>query len=214
MDAGKFKQLPVLGILRGGDVDAIDPLVETVVAAGLETIEIAMNTPDAVNMLRRMVQVADDRLTIGAGTVISVDILEVALRAGASFIVLPTLVEEVVAECRRRGVPVFPGAFTPQEIYNAWRAGAAMVKVFPAKFLGPAYFQEIHGPFPEVELLACGGVSADNLASYFASGASAVAFGASVFRAEWLAGRDFDRIGDAVAAFVQAFRSVQSKARS
>jgi 2-dehydro-3-deoxyphosphogluconate aldolase/(4S)-4-hydroxy-2-oxoglutarate aldolase len=156
-----------------------------------------------------MVKAAAGRLTVGAGTVITRERLEAAMQAGASFIVLPTLVEDVVAQCRHRSIPVFPGAFTPQEIFNAWQAGAAMVKVFPAKVLGPAYFQEIHGPFEEIELLACGGVSADNLASYFASGASAVAFGASVFRKEWLAGRDFDRIGEAVSAFVQAFRNAR-----
>jgi 2-dehydro-3-deoxyphosphogluconate aldolase / (4S)-4-hydroxy-2-oxoglutarate aldolase len=209
MDVSRFKQLPILGILRGGDVDTIEPLVETVVAAGLETIEIAMNTPDAPRMLRRMVEGAAGRLTIGAGTVTTRERLKVALEAGASFIVLPTLVEDVVAHCRRRGIPVFPGAFTPQEIYNAWQAGATMVKVFPAKVLGPTYFQEIHGPFEEIELLACGGVSADNLATYLASGAAAVAFGASVFKKEWLAARNFDRIGDAVAALVRAFRNVQ-----
>jgi 2-dehydro-3-deoxyphosphogluconate aldolase/(4S)-4-hydroxy-2-oxoglutarate aldolase len=209
MDIVKFKHLPILGILRGGDVDTVEPLVETVVAAGLETIEITMNTPQAPEMLRRMVKAAAGRLTVGAGTVITRERFDAAVQAGASFIVLPTLVEDVVAQCRHRNIPVFPGAFTPQEIHNAWLAGAAMVKVFPARALGPAYFQEVHGPFEEIELLACGGVSADNLASYLASGASAVAFGANVFRTEWLAGRDFDRIGDAVAAFVHAFRSTK-----
>ena len=208
MNVARFKQLPILGILRGGDVDTVEPLVETVVAAGLETIEIAMNTPDAAEMLRRMVHVAAGRLTIGAGTVINRDRLETAIQAGASFIVLPTLVEDVVTECGRRRVPVFPGAFSPQEILNAWQAGATMVKVFPSKVLGPAYFQEIHGPFPEIELLACGGVGPGNLPSYLASGAAAVAFGGSVFKREWLTGGDFQQIGAAVGAMVDAFRSI------
>jgi len=207
MNVARFKQLPILGILRGGDVDTVEPLVETVVAAGLETIEIAMNTPEAAEMIRRMVEVADGRLTVGAGTVITLERFEMAVQAGASFIVLPTLVGDVVAECRRSRIPVFPGAFTPQEIYNAWQAGATMVKVFPARALGPTYLQEIHGPFEEIELLACGGVDPENLATYLAAGASAVAFGGGVFKKEWLAARDFGRIGDAVAAFVAAFRS-------
>jgi len=210
MDVTKFKRLPILGILRGGDAEIAEPLVETVVAAGLETIEIAMNTPNAAKMLRSMVRIAEKRLTIGAGTVITQDRLQAALEAGASFIVLPTLVEDVVAVCRQRSVPVFPGAFTPQEIHDAWQAGASMVKVFPAKMLGPEYFKEIHGPFEEIELLACGGITADNLASYLESGASAVAFGGSVFRKEWLAGRNFDRIGAAVTALVDAYRTFRS----
>ncbi|MCK4519384.1 MAG: 2-dehydro-3-deoxyphosphogluconate aldolase, partial [Candidatus Omnitrophica bacterium] len=60
-------------------------------------------------------------------------------------------------------MPVFPGAFTPQETYNAWNMGAAMVKVFPAKFFGPAYFKEIKGPFNNIELLARGGVNQNNI---------------------------------------------------
>jgi 2-dehydro-3-deoxyphosphogluconate aldolase/(4S)-4-hydroxy-2-oxoglutarate aldolase len=103
-------------------------------------------------------------------------------------------------------VPVFPGALTPQEIQAAATAGATMVKVFPASCFGPGYFKEIKGPFADVELLACGGVSAGNMASYFANGASAVAFGASVFRRDWLDGRDYGRIRDEVRKLVDACR--------
>jgi len=120
--------------------------------------------------------------------------------------VSPTLEPAVVAECVRRQVPTFPGAFTPTEIHAAWRAGAAMVKLFPAKAVGPAFIREVKGPFADIELLACGGVSADNLADFFAAGATAVAFGGSVFRPEWIAAGAFDRIGAEVQRLVSAFR--------
>ena len=82
-----------------------------------------------------------------------------------------------------------------------------MVKVFPAKFFGPGYFEEIKGPFPEVALLACGGVSSDNIQSFFSCGASAVAFGASVFKREWLMAREFARIGECIEALIAEFRA-------
>jgi 2-dehydro-3-deoxyphosphogluconate aldolase/(4S)-4-hydroxy-2-oxoglutarate aldolase len=82
-----------------------------------------------------------------------------------------------------------------------------MVKLFPAGSFGPGYVKEIKGPFHDVELLACGGVNADNMSAYFAAGATAVAFGASVFRPDWLAERRYDRIGDGVASSVAACRA-------
>ena len=100
---------------------------------------------------------------------------------------------------------MFPGALTPQEIYAAWQSGATMVKVFPSNFFGPEYFREIKGPFADVELLACGGVTPQNMRAYFASGASAVSFGASVFSKERFLKKDFAAIGASVREFVNAF---------
>ncbi|MCP4614229.1 MAG: bifunctional 4-hydroxy-2-oxoglutarate aldolase/2-dehydro-3-deoxy-phosphogluconate aldolase [Planctomycetes bacterium] len=194
MDISQFKKLPIMGILRGVESDIIEPLTETIVSSGLRTIEITMNTPGAPNLIRQMSKVADGRLTIGAGTVLTMDDLQQALDAGATFIVLPTLVPEVVEYCTSKAIPVFPGALTPLEINNAWEVGATMVKVFPAKVFGPEYFKEIKGPFSDVELLACGGVNPDNIREFFWCGASAIAFGGSVFKSESLRQRDFQSI--------------------
>jgi len=202
MDLERFRRLPVMGILRGGDLDVVEGLVGALVDAGLETLEITLNTPDALAMITRAREAAADRLSIGAGTVLDRDGVNAALAAGATFIVSPVLVPEVVSECTRRGVPAFPGALTPREIHDAARAGAAMVKVFPASAFGPEYFREVHGPFQAVELLACGGVRASNCAAYFAAGAAAVAFGGSVFSADRLRSRDYDAIRRDVAELV------------
>jgi len=182
MDINKFRKLPLLGILRGIDADMVEPLVETVVSSGLETIEITMNTDGAPSLIQHMVKAADKRLAVGAGTVLTMNDLHSALDAGATFIVLPVLIPDVVEYCAKNTIPVFPGAFTPQEIYNAWLAGATMVKVFPAGFLGPGYFKEIKGPFNDIELLACGGVNAETIEMFFSCEASAAAFGGSVFK--------------------------------
>ncbi|SPD72021.1 2-dehydro-3-deoxyphosphogluconate aldolase/4-hydroxy-2-oxoglutarate aldolase [uncultured Desulfobacterium sp.] len=194
MDISKFKSLPLLGILRGIKEDSIEPLIETVVASGLKTIEITMNTKGAHDLIRRTVKAADDRLVVGAGTVLTMEDLQSALDAGATFIVLPVLVADVVRYCAKNSIPVFPGAFTPQEVYNAWLAGATMVKVFPAGLLGPKYFAELKGPFNDIELLACGGVNVDTIGMFFSSGASAAAFGAGTFKKAWLEQRDFSSI--------------------
>jgi len=210
MDVKKFRELPLLGILRGIELDSVEPLMESITASGLKTIEITMNTKGAPRLIEKAVKAAGKSLTIGAGTVLDMQSLKAALGAGATFIVMPVLVPEVAQYCFKNKISFFPGALTPQEIYNAWNSGATMVKVFPAGFFGPAYFKEIKGPFNNIELLACAGVTPDNMKDYFANGASAIAFGASVFRKEWLAARDFTGIREAIRKFIEA-KSVQRK---
>ncbi|MCP4197435.1 MAG: bifunctional 4-hydroxy-2-oxoglutarate aldolase/2-dehydro-3-deoxy-phosphogluconate aldolase [Proteobacteria bacterium] len=203
MDIKRFRKLPLLGIVRGIAIEAIEPLVETAVASGLQSIEITMNTKNAPALIRKMSAVAGDGLMVGAGTVLTMEELHQALDAGATFIVMPILVPPVVSYCKSNNIPVFPGALTPGEIHDAWRCGATMVKVFPSTFFGPAYFKEIKGPFQDIELLACGGITPENVSSFLSSGASAVAFGGSVFKKEWLEKHDFSEIGNKIRAFVQ-----------
>ncbi len=204
MNVINFKEKPILGILRGADKSIIEPLVETVISAGLETLEITMNTPGALKLIKKAKQIAAGKLTLGAGTVLSMKDLKLALKSGATFIVMPVLIKEVVEFCVKNKIPVFPGALTPSEIYQAWDTGATMVKVFPAKFFGPEYFREIKGPFNHIELLACAGVTPENMKDYFAAGANAVSFGASVFRKDWLVNKDFKAIGQEVKKIMEA----------
>lgn len=204
MDVAQFRKVPILGILRGVEARSIEPLADAVASTGVRAIEITMNTAGAPDLIRRTIAAAGGRLMVGAGTVLTRSDLRDARDAGASFVVLPTVVPEVVAECVRQSVPVFPGALTPTEVHAAWSAGATMVKVFPAACFGPEYFRQLKGPFRDVELLACGGVTAENLPAYFSCGASAVAFGANIFRPDWLAAGDYARIGAAIARLVAA----------
>jgi len=203
MDIAKFKKIPVMGILRGIDIDIIEPLVETVVSAGLGTMEIAMNSDKCDLLIRKAVKAADKRLMIGAGTVLNITSLKMSIDSGATFIVSPTLIDEIMDYCVTNVIPVFPGAITPTEIYSAWKSGATMVKVFPSKFFGPSYISEIKGPFENIELMACGGIDSKNVSEYFRCGASAVAFGGGIFRKEWLEKRDFVKIGRAVKALIR-----------
>ena len=205
MNVADFKKLPIFGILRGIELDSVEPLVEVLCSNGLKTIEITMNTYGAPELIKKAVSAAKGRLTIGAGTVLSIKDLKEALSAGATFIVSPVLIDDVMKYCLKNKIPVFPGALTPSEIYKAWFAGATMVKVFPSNCFGPEYFKEIKGPFNDIELLACAGVTPENMLEYMACGASAVTFGASVFRKEWLKNKEFGFIGSSIAKYVQNF---------
>lgn len=204
MDLSRFKELPIMGILRDVDESVIEPLADTIISSGLRAVEIAMNTKDAPKLIKQMVKCSKGNLMVGAGTVLSVDDLKQALDAAATFIVLPTLIEDVVRYCIKNSIPVFPGAFSPQEIYNAYNSGATMVKVFPVKFFGPSYIKEIKGPFKDIKLLACGGINSKNIKEFFSCGASAVAFGGSIFKKELLEERAFSKIGESIKELINS----------
>ncbi len=163
-----------------------------------------MNTEGAAGLIRSAVRRYGNRLMIGAGTVLTLRDLKTALSAGATFIVSPVVVPPVIEYCARHKIPVFPGALVPQDIYAAWQAGATMVKVFPSGCFGPDYFKELKGPFPQIELLACGGVTPENTKDYFKNGASAIAVGSSVFRKEWIATRKFHLIRARIHAYLRS----------
>jgi 2-dehydro-3-deoxyphosphogluconate aldolase/(4S)-4-hydroxy-2-oxoglutarate aldolase len=215
MNLKRFAKKPVLGILRGAQLDQIEPLVKIAMQAGLEALEITMNTPHASRLIAKAVTSATTLsstskkagsthpIMLGAGTVTTLSSLKDALAAGATFIVMPTIEKEVIKYCARRGIPVFPGALTPNEIFQAWNLGATMVKIFPAKFFGPQYFKEIKGPFNQIKLLACGGVTPQNMQDYFNCGADAISFGASVFKPQWLAAKNFGAIKKSIMQFTQ-----------
>jgi len=211
MDIAQFKKLPVMGILRGIEASVVEPLVDVCVSAGLKTIEITMNTKDAGILIKKMKKASGKQLTVGAGTVLNIDDLKKALDCGAEFIVSPVLTDEVIRYCREKEIPIFPGALSPQEICNAWSRGATMVKVFPAKFFGPSYFKEIKGPFADIELLACGGVNSENVRDFFDSGASAVAFGASIFKPIWLKNKEFGFIAEHLRSLVEAVKKFKKQ---
>jgi 2-dehydro-3-deoxyphosphogluconate aldolase/(4S)-4-hydroxy-2-oxoglutarate aldolase len=206
-----FEKLPLVGILRGVTPREIAPLCRSVIAAGLTTIEITMNTDGAPDLIRRLIDCAEGRLAVGAGTVLNDSELSCALAAGASFIVMPTLVDAVVRRCVDEAIPVFPGALTPQEIFAAHSAGATVVKVFPANLFGPSYFRDLRGPFHDIPLLACGGVNAETIGAFFENGATGAAFGGSIFKRAWLEDGAFDRLGEAVRELIDAYRSATGR---
>ncbi|MCM8775819.1 MAG: bifunctional 4-hydroxy-2-oxoglutarate aldolase/2-dehydro-3-deoxy-phosphogluconate aldolase [Candidatus Omnitrophica bacterium] len=208
MNVTRFRKLPILGILRDIPADTLEPLLLAVRAGGLHTIEITMNTQDAAVLIRKSVKLFSKEFMIGAGTVLTIKDLKSALDAGATFIVMPVLVREVMEDCVKHKIPVFPGALTPQQIYDAWQAGATMVKVFPARFFGPEYFKEIQGPFRDIELMACSGVTPKNLPEYFRNGASAVAIGSSIFRKDWIQAKSFAKITAGLKAYIRSFKTL------
>jgi len=203
--AMKFlSQVPVIGIIRGADTEAVKAAVKAAFEGGLRVMEITLNREDAFAQIAMIKADFKDRIDLGAGTVLDVKSAEKAIAAGAQFIVTPALIPEVIEYCVRRKIPVFPGAMTPTEILVAHRAGAEMVKVFPASVLGPGYIKSLLGPFPDLKLMPTGGVTPENAAEYFKAGAAAVGAGGELFKKEWLAKGDWEAIRDTAKKYIVA----------
>jgi 2-dehydro-3-deoxyphosphogluconate aldolase/(4S)-4-hydroxy-2-oxoglutarate aldolase len=207
LDIKDFEKLPLMGILRGVDETDINGVMESVIDAGLKVIEVTMNTPNAAGLISKIRRSFPGQIEVGAGTVLSRDDFYSAKEAGAGFMVMPVFEKEIMDSCKENGIPAFPGALTPKEVHDAWRAGAAMVKVFPSDVFGPSYMRSLKGPFDKIKLMAVGGIRLETIGEYFSSGADAVAFGGGVFKKEWLRKKDFRSIGDLVRKYVEAVKA-------
>ncbi len=123
--------------------------------------------------------IAVARLPAAAGLRAACEVID----AGARFVVSPTLTPAVIRVCRDRDIPCMPGAFTPTEIVEAWRAGAPLVKLFPAAPVGPGYLRDLLAPLPFLRLVPSGGVSLENVGDWIRAGAAAVSVGSALLPA-------------------------------
>ncbi|HEV7380654.1 MAG TPA: bifunctional 4-hydroxy-2-oxoglutarate aldolase/2-dehydro-3-deoxy-phosphogluconate aldolase [Dyadobacter sp.] len=187
-----FYKAPIVGIVRNLSMEVVKEILPLYREAGLTTIEITMNTPGATDMIRYARSNEGKGLNIGAGTVCTKDELEKALEAGAQFIVTPILDKKVVKACIKQKVPVFPGAYTPSEIYKTWALGAPVVKVFPATVLGPEYIKDILGPLDQLKLMPTGGVSLENMDQFLKAGAVGLGIGGQLFDKTLIQNQDWE----------------------
>ena len=159
----RIRQERVVAVLR----EWVDPA-----ELGTPVVEVTMHVPDALDAIRALRR--RDELTVLAGTVRTVEEARGAIDAGAQAVVGPVLVPEVGAVCHEAGVPWIPGTLTPTEIETAWRAGAAIVKLFPGRLGGPQYLRDVLAVLHDVPVLVTGGVDAMNARAFLAAGAVAV----------------------------------------
>jgi 2-dehydro-3-deoxyphosphogluconate aldolase/(4S)-4-hydroxy-2-oxoglutarate aldolase len=198
-----FAAFPVIGILRGLDPELSVEVGQVAAAAGLAAIEVTLNSPGALAQIRALRQALGAAVAVGAGTVLDAEDAQQALAAGAQFLVSPGLDAGMMAVGRAAGVPLFPGALTPTEVLAAWRAGATMVKLFPAGALGPAYVKALTAPLGHIPLLPTGGIGLPNLAAFLEAGAAGAGVGEPLFEKERLRQRDWAWLTERIGQFRQ-----------
>lgn len=170
-----FFRIPVIAVLRGLKPDEAVRSATRAWDAGVQHVEVTIETPEAVPTLAAVASAAAERgVAVGAGTIIRIEQLDAAASANASFTVSPGLDEGIIQESSRRGIPHLPGVATPSEILHAKALGLTWLKVFPASLLGPEWVKAMKGPFPDVQFVATGGMKAATARTYLAAGTSVV----------------------------------------
>ncbi|MBV9008918.1 MAG: bifunctional 4-hydroxy-2-oxoglutarate aldolase/2-dehydro-3-deoxy-phosphogluconate aldolase [Verrucomicrobia bacterium] len=159
-----------MAILRTKTAEQALGAARAVITGGFGIVEVTFGVPNAVDVIAKIVS-DNPGLLVGAGTVLTRDQANAAVDVGARFLVSPCVSAEMMQVGRDRGIATIPGAFTPTEIYNAWSAGADIIKLFPAVANGPEYLRAIRGPLPQIPIMPTSGVSTANVADWFGAGA-------------------------------------------
>jgi 2-dehydro-3-deoxyphosphogluconate aldolase/(4S)-4-hydroxy-2-oxoglutarate aldolase len=167
----------VVAVLRAQQASEYAPVVDALIRGGVLSVELTLSTAGVFEELPRLRERFGDAAELGVGTVTTAAEAEAAVDAGAAYLVTPITDVSVIEIATRRGVPVFPGGFTPTELHRGWSAGATAVKIFPASKLGPGYVSDLRGPFPSIEVIPSGGVSIADAAAWIEAGAVAVSLG-------------------------------------
>lgn len=174
---------PLVAILRGITPDDAVEVAETLLEAGIDKMEVPLNSPDPVESIRRMVAALGDRATVGAGTVLTAEEVRAVHGAGGQLIVSPNVDRAVIETTKALGMQSFPGVFTPTECFAALKAGADALKVFPAMLMGPDGVKAIRAVLPpETAVYMVGGVGEADFKNYRAAGATGFGLGSSLYR--------------------------------
>jgi 2-dehydro-3-deoxyphosphogluconate aldolase/(4S)-4-hydroxy-2-oxoglutarate aldolase len=200
----------LVAVVRAPDPTGLVDVVRALADGGVTAAEVTLTVPNALDVLKAAKATFGDRVVLGVGTVLDPESAWAAIDAGAAFVVAPTVDRDVVRLCRQRDTVVMPGAFTPTEIYSAWRAGADVVKVFPADAVGPAFFKAMRGPLPQIKLMPTGGVDLTNAAAYLKAGAACLGVGGQLVDPAFVKDKAFDRITDLARKYVQIVRETRA----
>jgi len=196
----------IVAIVRLERYDQAVEVTRALVAGGITVIEFThtgTGVDDAVSAARATL---GDQAQIGVGTVLDAGVAAASIDAGAQFVVTPVVRPAVISACRSRGVSVLCGALTPTEALAAHEAGADMIKIFPARAVGPQYLRDILAPLPMLRLVPTGGIGPENTQAYLHAGAIAVGVGGNLVTPQAVARGDWDQITARARACVDAIR--------
>ena len=151
------------------DAECAVPVAAALEKGGVHAVEIMMRTDAAIEGIEKISAAMPDYVC-GAGTVLTPESADAAMKAGAGFIVSPGFDERLVDYCIEKGYPVIPGVATPGEIQKAYVRGLRVLKFFPSEALGGLdMLKQLSGPFPGVRYLCTGGINAGNIRKYIDS---------------------------------------------
>lgn len=194
------KKNKIIVIVRGVAKEKLIPLAEAMYNGGIRLIECtyqangSISDEEIADNIKMLAEYFGDKMYVGAGTVLTKKQVELTKKAGGKFIISPDANEEVIRYTKEIGLISMPGALTPTEIAAAKRAGADFVKVFPIDVYGPSYIKAVKAPLSNVELLAVGGITINNINDYLSAGAVGVGIGTGIVNKSMIESGDFEGI--------------------
>ena len=200
----------LIAVVRGVYGEDAVSLAKALIAGGIEMIEMTYDqsdaecltkTPEVIRLLKKEV---GDKMSVGVGTVLSVEQAICAIDAGTDFVVSPDTNEDVIRATVERGVVSMPGALTPTEVMIAKRAGADFVKIFPISCMGAGYIKALRGPINNVPFVVTGGVNEKNIGEFLSAGAVGAGVGGNLVSKKLIKEGKFDEIEALAREFIKA----------
>ena len=190
----------IVVIMRGMTTEQLINTVAAMEKGGIRLVEVTfdqskrISDKETAENIRILTKTFEGRVLVGAGTVMSVEQVELAHRAGAKFIISPDCFEDVIKKTVELGMVSMPGVFTPTEAASAHRAGADFVKLFPNSEVSISYLKCLTVPLSHIRFLAVGGVNADNVKDYLEAGACGVGVATSIVNKKLIAEERYEEI--------------------
>lgn len=193
---------PIIAILRGLEPAQAETVGQAILDAGIDRIEVPLNSPDPLDSIGRLARSIGDRTLVGAGTVLTVDEVEQVAAVGGKLIVSPNCDADVIARTVDLGLQSWPGVYTPTEAFVALRAGATGLKLFPGVMAGPAGLAAMRPILPNgTQVYAVGGAGPENFGDWLKAGADGFGIGSALFKP----GMSVDQVAENARRIVAAY---------
>ena len=198
----------IIAILRGVTPAEVIAVSQTLYDAGIRVVEVPLNSPEPFVSIEKLSKDFADKLVVGAGTVLSVQDVNLLKAHGGQISVSPDCNEAVISRAKDLGMEPLPGVFTPTEAFAAIRAGAKHLKLFPAEVASPQTIKAWKAVLPKhVKIYAVGGVTPENMGDWLAAGASGFGIGSSIFKP----GMNLAKISESAHSLVSAWKRAKAK---
>jgi 2-dehydro-3-deoxyphosphogluconate aldolase/(4S)-4-hydroxy-2-oxoglutarate aldolase len=205
----RIREIGIIPAVRLSSAEEALFAAEAVASGGIPIVEVTMTVPGAVQAIQELTRQSPE-IIVGAGSLFDVEMARQCLDAGAAFLTSPGFDREIVEFGLKRDIAVLPGALTPTEVIAAWKAGSDFVKIFPCSLMGGShYISALRGPFPQIPLIAAGGVTQQTVADFIVAGAAAVGIGANLIQPDAIHAREPDWIRLLARRFVKLVKDAQ-----